>query len=102
MLEIIRSNRLEALLDALAERLDAHPLADPMIAESIVVPSRGMERWLSQRLSHTLGSSSPNGGICANVIFPFPTKIARQALDLALVEEPDPDAYLARLTGTKL
>jgi exodeoxyribonuclease V gamma subunit len=85
VLEIIRSNRLEALLDTLAKRLKAHPLEDPMVSESIVVPSRGMERWLSQRLSHSLGADpSGRGGICAHVTFPFPAKIAQRALDLAL------------------
>jgi exodeoxyribonuclease V gamma subunit len=85
MLEIVRSNRLEALLDALGERLAAEPILDPMRSEWIVVPSRGMERWLSQRLSQRLGRDASSGldGICAHVEFPFPGRVARQALELA-------------------
>ena len=81
MLEVVRSNRLERLVERLAQRLDAEPLADPMRVETIAVPSRGMERWLAQRLSQRLGASDARGGICAHVEFPFPAKIVRQLLD---------------------
>ena len=33
----------------------ADPLADPFAQELVLVPARGVERWLSQRLSHRLG-----------------------------------------------
>ena len=33
----------------------ATPLADPFAEEVVVVPAKGVERWLSQRLAHRLG-----------------------------------------------
>ncbi len=42
--------------------------ADPFAREVVAVPTRGMERWLTQRLSNALG-------ICANVDFPFPRRL---------------------------
>jgi exodeoxyribonuclease V gamma subunit len=58
----------EVLGDVLAE-----PLTDPMTSEVIAVPTRGVERWLVQRLGHRLGTSRDSSdGVCANVQFPFP------------------------------
>jgi exodeoxyribonuclease V gamma subunit len=55
-----------------------------------VVHSRGLERWLSQRLSQRLGATSREGGICANVAFPFPAAFLSQTLDGLLDESPPP------------
>lgn len=74
-LHIFRSNRLEALVAVLAERLRA-PGVDPMATLEVVVGSRGMERHLRHALSEHLG-------ICANLRFPFPAA----ALD-GLVPDP--------------
>ena len=43
----------------------------------MAVHSRGVERWLSHRLSAHLGTS-PGGtdGVCANLQFPFPANIS--------------------------
>ena len=54
MLHIHRAERADGLADALGELL-AVPLADPFAPEVVSVPTRGMERWLSQRLSASLG-----------------------------------------------
>ena len=44
-----------------------------MQAEVVAVPTRGVERWLTQRLSAVLGASPGRAdGVCANVEFPFP------------------------------
>ncbi len=85
MLEVVRSNRLEPLVDALAERLAAAPLTDPMQHEVVAVPSRGSERWLSQQLAARLGDTGIGDGVAAGLAFPFPG---------GLVED-----LLARLTG---
>jgi exodeoxyribonuclease V gamma subunit len=59
-------------VEILAEVL-ASPLPDPMTPEVVAVPTRGVERWLAQRLSHCLGvSAEREDGVCANVTFPFP------------------------------
>ncbi|MFG0319069.1 MAG: exodeoxyribonuclease V subunit gamma, partial [Planctomycetota bacterium JB042] len=53
MLGVWRSNRVERLVDALADRL-REPVGDPFALETVVVPSRGMESWLSARLAERL------------------------------------------------
>jgi exodeoxyribonuclease V gamma subunit len=58
------SNRLEILVDELAEVLAA-PLASPFTPEIVVVQSHGMRRWLEQQIAQ-------RHGICSNIQFPFP------------------------------
>ncbi len=72
MLFVHRSERADRLVEILGDVL-AEPLADPMTAEIVAVPTRGVERWLAQRLSHRLGAGPDRAdGVCANVGFPFP------------------------------
>ena len=66
-----RSNRIEALVDALAE-LVAAPLTNPFAPEWIAVQGRGMERWLAIELARRLG-------VWANPAFPFPRKVVDAA-----------------------
>ena len=48
------------------------------------MPTRGVERWLTQRLSAVLGTSAGRGdGICANVDFPFPATLVGGAVAAA-------------------
>jgi hypothetical protein len=56
MLHVHRAERADGLVDALGELLAA-PLDDPFAADVIAVPTRGMERWLTQRLSGRLGAN---------------------------------------------
>ena len=72
MLHIHRAERADGLVNALGELLAA-PLGDPFAAEVVAVPTRGMERWLTQRLSSGLGAQPGRAdGICARVEFPTP------------------------------
>jgi exodeoxyribonuclease V gamma subunit len=95
MLLIHRSERADALVAALADLLDT-PSDDPFRPEIVAVPSKGVERWLAQQLSHVLGASNDDG-VCANVQFPSYTKlldetIAEADVDYATaVEQWDPD-----------
>ncbi|MBO0842833.1 MAG: exodeoxyribonuclease V subunit gamma, partial [Nocardioides sp.] len=67
-----RAPRTDLLADALGELL-AVPLSDPFATEVVVVPARGVERWLSQRLAHRLGAADGRAdGICAGVDFRSP------------------------------
>nr|WP_269329303.1 exodeoxyribonuclease V subunit gamma [Kineosporia babensis] len=69
----------------------AEPLPDPFAAETIAVPAKGVERWLTQRLSHVLGTGAAPAtgtlaapdGVCANVSFPSSTAVLEQALENA-------------------
>lgn len=54
MLYIHTSNRLEHLAQALATVVKV-PLSNPLEKEIIVVPSKGMERWVSMTLAEQLG-----------------------------------------------
>ena len=68
-LHLHRAPRTDQLADALGELL-ATPLDDPFAEEVVVVPAKGVERWLTQRLSHRLGVGPRGGdGVCAGVRF---------------------------------
>jgi exodeoxyribonuclease V gamma subunit len=66
-----RAERTDLLADGLGALL-ADPQPDPFAEELVLVSARGMERWLSQRLSHLLGAGSGGDGVCAGVAFRSP------------------------------
>ncbi len=92
MLSVHRSERADRLVESLGDLL-LEPLADPMAVEVVAVPSRGVERWLTQRLSHRLGAAMGADGICANVDFPFPGTLVGEATSLACGFEPETDPW---------
>jgi exodeoxyribonuclease V gamma subunit len=93
MLHLHRATRTDALVDALRETL-ATPPADPFAAEVIAVPSKGVERWIAQRLSLHLGAMTDRqDGICANVAFPSPRRVIESALAAASGIDPDEDPW---------
>ena len=66
-LHLHRGPRTDLLADALGELL-ARPQEDPFAGELVVVPAAGVERWLSQRLAHRLGTApGRDDGVCAGV-----------------------------------
>ncbi len=72
MLHVHRAERADVLAEGVAEAL-LEPLEDPFAADVIAVPTRGIERWLTQRLSTRLGAGEQRrDGVCANIEFPFP------------------------------
>lgn len=87
-LHVHTAARADAFVRPLAELLAA-PVADPLATEVVGIPTRGMERWLSQQLAQALGAA-PGGrdGICANVEFRFLGGLIGQAL---AVRGTDPD-----------
>lgn len=70
-LHLHRAERTDLLADGLAALL-ADPLPDPFAEELVLVPAHGVERWLSQRLSQTLGAGRGGDGVCAGVAFRSP------------------------------
>ncbi len=92
MLVVHRSERADRLVDALAELLAVGP-ADPLRAEVVAVPTRGVERWLGQRLSHRLGAGE-EGGVCANLEMPFPGTLVREAVAAACELDAGADPWL--------
>jgi exodeoxyribonuclease V gamma subunit len=92
MLHLHRAERADGLVQALATLL-ADPLPDPFAPELVAVPTRGMERWLTQRLSSHLGTRPGRAdGVSANVAFPFPRRLVDEAVTaacgIALDEDP--------------
>ncbi|MBA3420293.1 MAG: exodeoxyribonuclease V subunit gamma [Thermoleophilaceae bacterium] len=94
MLDVHRAERGDGLLDALRLLL-LEPLPDPFAREVIAVHTRGMERWLTQRMSAHLGAT-PGGsdGVCANVEFPSPRRVVGYAVAAASGIEPETDPWL--------
>ncbi|OMB78322.1 exodeoxyribonuclease V subunit gamma, partial [Mycolicibacterium conceptionense] len=66
-LHLHRAERTDQLADGLADLL-AQPPVDPFAQELVLVPAKGVERWLSQRLSNRLG-------VCAAVEFRNPRSL---------------------------
>ncbi len=64
-LRIICSNRVESLAQKLAARLLAPRPVSPFAAETVVVPSPAMARWLNLRLAAA-------HGVAANIQYPLP------------------------------
>ncbi|BBX98257.1 exodeoxyribonuclease V subunit gamma [Mycobacterium lacus] len=69
-----RAERTDLLADRLGALL-ADPPPDPFAEELVLVPARGVERWLSQRLSHILGCGRDGDGVCARVSFRSPASL---------------------------
>lgn len=68
-LRVFLSNRLEYLATLLAEHIKDSP--SPLTQETVVVQSRGMERYLAMTLAQ-------EHGICAGVRFPFPAALIHE------------------------
>lgn len=81
-LRLITSHRLEVLADALARRLAADPLG-PLERETVVVPSRGMARWVNVHLARA-------HGVAASIDFPFPFTWARRVVEGLGLSPPEP------------
>jgi exodeoxyribonuclease V gamma subunit len=82
------------------------PPADPFTTELVLVSARGMERWLSQQLSHVLGcgwttvardGQVPTDGVCAGIEFRSPASLLAEisgAGGAGEVDPWDPDALV--------
>lgn len=92
-LHLHRAERTDHLADGLGALL-ADPLPDPFASELVLVAARGMERWLSQRLAHLLGSrGGPNGdGVCAGIAFRSPQSLIAEITGAADADPWSPEA----------
>lgn len=96
MLSTHRAERSDRLVEGLAAVMQT-PRGDAFATEVVAVPTRGVERWLTQRLSATLGASEGgHDGVCANVVFPFPATLTDRALAAATAVDPDGDPWPVR------
>ncbi len=83
--------------DALAAGLPAvlvDPEADPFQPAVLSVPTRGVERWLTQTLSHSLGATAGGeAGVSANIDFPFPGRLVDTVVAAAAGIDPRTDPW---------
>jgi len=93
-LNIYTGNRMERLAEALAGVLRT-PLSSPFATETIVVQSRGMQRWLAMELAGKLG-------IWANCDYPFPNRMIWQLFNAALPEVPDESLFSPEVMTWKI
>jgi exodeoxyribonuclease V gamma subunit len=99
-LHLHRAPRTDQLADALGELLSS-PLADPFAQEVVVVPAKGVERWLTQRLSHRLGVGARGGdGVCAGVRFLNPRSLVSLLLGRERDDPWDPERLVWPLLAT--
>ena len=96
MLIHVRSHPDE-LVDELCDLL-ARPPDDPFAPEVVAVPTRGIERWLTQRIAAELGRRGAGDGVCANIRFPSPRRLVRQVL----VATPELGSAMEAWEGTAL
>jgi len=93
-LKIYTSNRMENLVESLAGVLKT-PLSSPFVAETLVVQSKGMQRWLAMELAYRLG-------VWANCHYPFPNKIVWQLFCSTLPKIPDASAFSPEVMTWKI
>jgi exodeoxyribonuclease V gamma subunit len=89
-----RAERTDLLADGLGALL-AKPLPDVFADELVLVPARGVERWLSQRLSQVLGCGPKRGsadGVCAGVAFRSPGSLVAEITGTAGDDPWSPEA----------
>ncbi|HEY9162501.1 MAG TPA: exodeoxyribonuclease V subunit gamma [Desulfomonilia bacterium] len=75
-------NSLSRLSERLTDIIRINPPETPLEPETILVQSRGMQRWLSMRLSEGLG-------IASNFRFPFPNAFINELFERVLGSAPD-------------
>ncbi|KHL17819.1 DNA helicase/exodeoxyribonuclease V gamma subunit [Mumia flava] len=78
-INVHRADQPEALARAFASLLREAP-ADVFTPEVVVVPARGIERWLAQRLSHALGTTVGDDGVCAGLQIMAPQSLISMLL----------------------
>ncbi|MQA61979.1 MAG: exodeoxyribonuclease V subunit gamma [Actinophytocola sp.] len=95
MLTVHRAERSDTLISQLGELL-ATPPADAFVPEVVSVPAKGVERWLAQQLSRSLG-------VAANIAFPHPNQLVADVLAAVEGIAPDDDPWApGRLVWTLL
>src|SRR5262245_19631862 len=92
-LHLHRAESTDLLADGLGFLL-ATPLPDPFAEELVIVPAKGVERWLSQRLSHILGRGSGTDGVCAGIAFRNPRSLIAEITGTTEDDPWSPDAMV--------
>lgn len=94
-LQLISSNKIETLLAELADRLSSSPLASPFTAETMVVPSQAMGRWINLQLAR-------QHGIAANIQYLLPAAWIWHLTEQQLGDIPAKDPIARDLASWKI
>jgi exodeoxyribonuclease V gamma subunit len=94
MLIVHRGERADQLIAPLTEVLVRAP-RDPLAPEVIAVPSRGVERWVSQELALSLGATVGRDGVAANIEFPSPVALVGDVLARTAGLQPEEDPWVS-------
>ncbi|MCY3580750.1 MAG: exodeoxyribonuclease V subunit gamma [bacterium] len=84
------------LVGVLCDLLEQPP-PDPFGPDLVAVPTRGIERWITQRIASEMGQRV-GSGICANLEFPSPRRLLREVW----LEVPDLARSIEAWEGTAL
>ena len=93
-LNIFTSNRLEILAEQLS-KIIVQPVSSPLYTETIVVQSKGMERWLLMELAK-------KNGISANCRFPFPNAFLQEIFSKLLPDLPEVSLFEPDIMAFKI
>ncbi|MEA5113457.1 MAG: exodeoxyribonuclease V subunit gamma [Geobacteraceae bacterium] len=93
-LSIYTSNRMENLVEALAEVV-ASPLPSPFTPEIILVQSRGMQRWLAMELAGRFG-------VWANCVYPFPNSFIDDLFARVLQKSAEEAPYVPTVLAWRI
>jgi len=93
-LVVHRAPRADLLVTELAGLLRT-PLPDPFEQDLVLVPAKGIERWLSQQLSHRLGTAPEHeDGVCAGVRFRSPASLVAEVTNTRDDDPWSPDVLV--------
>ncbi len=95
---VVIANHLEVLADAVSEWIAAPPAAlktNPLLPETILVQSKGMQHWVSMAIAE-------RNGICANVDFPFPNAFFEQLYSQVVGPWPQDDLFNSRVLAFRI
>ncbi|MDX8414504.1 MAG: exodeoxyribonuclease V subunit gamma [Mariprofundales bacterium] len=81
---LISSNRVERLQHALSALLQAEPLTNPLMPETVLIPSMPMQRWLGLQLAE-------HAGIHCNVDYALPASWIWRLVSGGLITTVKPD-----------
>ncbi|WP_137008628.1 exodeoxyribonuclease V subunit gamma [Aquitalea aquatilis] len=95
MLFLYQSNRLEQLGQLYAAMLQAQPLSNPFAAETVIVQSRGMGRWMTLDLAQQCG-------IAANIDFVLPAAFAWRLMQKVMPELPRKSSFTPEVLSWRL